>query len=197
MKRATWSQLMLGIGIACLLAALASAWFGLDQRTRGLLTGLGLAFVGVAGMHYLMPRWWREHCDEEFRSAAGRRYRRVMLPAMGAYTGLVLLSTFLLRQGIAALPLRALVALLPVPPIAFALRAIVRYIRDSDEMQQRIELEAVCIATALVSLLYLAGGFLQVAKVIDLPAGAVLIWLFPLVCLTYGLAKVVVARRYR
>ena len=91
----------------------------------------------------------------------------------------------------------ALVALLPVPPIAFALRAIVRYIRDSDEMQQRIELEAVCIATALVSLLYLAGGFLQTAKVIDLPAGAVLIWLFPLVCLTYGLAKVVVARRYR
>ena len=68
---------------------------------------------------------------------------------------------------------------------------------QTPEMQQRIELEAVCIATALVSLLYLAGGFLQVAKVIDLPAGAVLIWLFPLVCLTYGLAKVVVARRYR
>ena len=125
-----------------------------------------------------------------------RRYTRAMVVAMAAYAALLIVSLLLLRQ-IEGPGLRALVALLPVPPIAFALRAIVRYIRDSDEMQQRIELEAVCIATALVSLLYLAGGFLQVAKVIDLPAGAVLIWLFPLVCLTYGLAKVVVARRYR
>ena len=94
-------------------------------------------------------------------------------------------------------PLRALVALAPLPPIAAALRAIVRYIRDADEMQQRIELEAVCVATALVSLLYMAGGFLQAAKVIDVPAAAAMIWMFPLVCFTYGLAKVVVARRYR
>ena len=93
--------------------------------------------------------------------------------------------------------LRALVALAPLPPIAAALRAIVRYIRDADEMQQRIELEAVCVATALVSLLYMAGGFLQAAKVIDVPAAAAMIWMFPLVCFTYGLAKVVVARRYR
>ena len=32
---------------------------------------------------------------------------------------------------------------------------------------------------------------------VEIAVGAVLIWLFPLVCLTYGLAKVVVARRYR
>ena len=53
------------------------------------------------------------------------------------------------------------------------------------------------MATALVSLLYMAGGFLQAAKVIDVPAAAAMIWMFPLVCFTYGLAKVVVARRYR
>ena len=64
-------------------------------------------------------------------------------------------------------------------------------------MQQRIELEAVCIATAFVSLLYMAGGFLQAAKVIDVPAAATMIWLFPLVCFSYGLAKLAVARRFR
>ena len=197
MKRATWSQLMLGIGIACLLAALASAWFGLDQRTRGLLTGLGLAFVGVAGMHYLMPRWWREHCDEEFRSAAGRRYRRVMLPAMGAYTGLVLLSTFLLRQGIAALPLRALVALLPVPPIALVMHAFLRYLRQVDEFQRQIELESIGVGALVVSMAYVAGGFLQIGKVIDVPAGAAMVWVFPLICLGYGLGKFLAHRRYR
>lgn len=41
------------------------------------------------------------------------------------------------------------------------------------------------------------GGFLQGAKVIDVPAAAALIWMFPLVCVSYGLAKAVVARRYR
>jgi hypothetical protein len=93
--------------------------------------------------------------------------------------------------------LRALVALLPVPPIAFAMRAIMRYIRDADEMQRKIELEAVSIATALISLLYLAGGFLQLAKVVDIASSDAMIWVFPLVCLSYGLAKIVVMRRYR
>jgi hypothetical protein len=53
------------------------------------------------------------------------------------------------------------------------------------------------MATALVSLLYLAGGFLQLAKVIDVPAGVAMIWMFPLVCLVYGLAKIAVVRRFR
>ena len=93
--------------------------------------------------------------------------------------------------------LRALVALLPVPAIALAMRAIVRHISDTGEMQRRIELEAVSIATALVSLLYMAGGFLQLAKVIDVPSGVAMIWVFPLLCVAYGLIKAVVARRFR
>ena len=43
----------------------------------------------------------------------------------------------------------------------------------------------------------MAGGFLQAAKVIDIAAAAAMIWLFPLVCFSYGLAKLAVARRYR
>ena len=77
------------------------------------------------------------------------------------------------------------------------LGAVIRFIRDADELQRQIELEAVSIATALVSLLYMAGGFLQLAKVIDVPSGVAMIWLFPLVCVCYGLVKVVVARRYQ
>ena len=71
-----------------------------------------------------------------------------------------------------------------------------RYIRDADERQRRIELEAVSFATACVSLVYLAAGFLQAAKVIDVPASAAMIWVFPLVCAIYGVAKIVVSRRY-
>jgi len=83
-----------------------------------------------------------------------------------------------------------------VPPIAMTLRAMIRYIRDADELQQRIELQAVSFAAAFVSLLYLTGGLLQSARVLDVAASAAMIWVFPLVCLAYGLAKIVVSRRY-
>ena len=191
-RTTTWSLLA-----AAVLAGLAGAapprlWPGLLPAWAGpVLFVFALVLAFAALLRGQLP----EPCDSA-SPGLRRRYTRELLLAMGAYTLVLFASVWLLRH-VEAPALRALVALLPVPPIAFALRAIVRYIRDSDEMQQRIELEAVCIATALVSLLYLAGGFLQVAKVIDLPAGAVLIWLVPLVGLTYGLAKVMVARRYR
>src|SRR5690606_5075725 len=126
-----------------------------------------------------------------------RRYHREMFLAMGAYVVAVLVTVSVLRAGGPDGTLRVLVALLPVPPIAFVLRAVVRYIRGVDEMQQRIELEAVSLATALVALLYMSGGFLQAAKMIDLPAAAVMTWVFPLLCFAYGVVKFLVVRRYR
>ena len=117
------------------------------------------------------------------------------MPAMLGYVVALSLSLWLLKSIEGGL-LRAVVALLPVPPIALALRAMIRYVRDSDELQRRIELEAVSFATAGVSLAYMGGGFLQLAKVVDVPSGVAMIWVFPLVCLLYGIAKAVVARRY-
>ena len=81
--------------------------------------------------------------------------------------------------------------------IGMALRAIIRYIRDVDELQQKIELEAVSFAAAFVSMVYVTGAFLQLAKVIDIPSGVAMLWVFPLICASYGLAKMVVARRYQ
>ena len=134
-------------------------------------------------------------CDSA-TPALRRRYLREFTPAILAYIAAVFLSTWLLKR-VDGLVLRGAVALLPLPPIALVLRAIIRRIRDADEMQRRIELEAVSMATALVSLVYMAGGFLQIAKVIDIAADDALFWMFPLVCLTYGVSKLIVARRFR
>ena len=127
--------------------------------------------------------------------ALRRRYLREFVPAVLAYVLLVLASAWLLKR-VEPSWLRAVVALLPVPPIALALRAIMRHVRDADELQRRIELEAISIATACVSLAYLSGGFLQAAKVIDIAAADAMIWMFPLVCLSYGVAKIAVSRRF-
>ena len=80
--------------------------------------------------------------------------------------------------------------------MCFVLRAFVRYVRDCDEMQRRIELESGAIAGLLVSAVYLAAGFLQTAELISVPAKVAMIWVFPLLCVMYGITKVFVSRHY-
>jgi hypothetical protein len=153
---------------------------------------------GIAAGCFLggLLRWRMPDACDTGTPALRSRYLREFLPAMAGYVVTLFLSVWLLKR-VDEPGLRALIALLPVPAIGLALRAIIRYIRDVDELQQRIELEAISFATAFVSMVYIAGGFLQLAKVIDVPSGVAMIWVFPLVCLSYGLAKMVVARRYQ
>lgn len=176
---------------------LLAGWLGQVQAWPVAQTLLGmLAGLGAGGLLLAVLLWWSPDTCDSARPALQRRYLREFMPAMLGYVLALFLSMWLLRTFALPDALRALVALLPVPPIALAVRAIVRYIRDTDELQRRIELEALSIATAGVSLAYLSAGLLQAAKVIDVPASAAMIWVFPLVCLVYGVAKVVVARRY-
>lgn len=178
---------LLAIGIAWL--ASVRDW-PLDDTWVGMLAGFG-----AGGVFAALLLWWSPPACDVGIPALRRRYLREFLPPMLGYVLALFASLWLLKR-VDEPWLRAVVALLPLPPIVFAMRAIVRYIRDTDELQRRIELEAVSIATALVSLLYLGAGFLQSAKVIDIPASAAMIWVFPLVCLSYGVIKTVVSRRY-
>ena len=180
-------------GSLLLAAALACRQFAPDlpDFLQGVLWGLAIGLLFAAVLRAFRP----EGCDE-ITPAVRRRYLREILPAMSAYIAAVFVSVWLLKR-VDAPALRALIALLPVPAIALAMRAIVHRIRDADELQRRIEVEAVSLAAAFVSLGYLAAGFLQRAKVIDVPASAAMIWVFPLVCLSFGVAKVVLGRRYR
>lgn len=180
--------------LGCLLLAAAGAlprFVTLSDTAQGLLYGLAIGCLLVAVLRSRLPG----PCDEA-PPALRRRYLREFLPPMLGYVAALWLSLWLLKR-VEPEWLRALIALLPVPPIALAVRAIMRYIRDADELQRQIELEAVSLATALVSLLYLAGGLLSRAGVIAIEASAAMIWVFPLVCLVYGVAKIAVSRRFR
>ena len=105
-------------------------------------------------------------------------------------------SIWLIKRGIESVPLRALVAVLPVVPLALMMGAALRYLREIDELQRRIETESIGVASLLTSLLYFGAGLLQQAKVIDIGAGVAMIWVFPLLCLIYGIAKMILTRRY-
>ena len=179
-------------GSLLLVAAIASPQLpGMPDFLIGVLYGLASGLLLAALVRAFRPG----DCDD-VAPAVRRRYLRQMLPAMVGYIGAVFLSVWLLRR-VDAPALRALIALLPVPAIALAMRAIIRRVRDADELQRRIELEAISIASACVSLGYLSAGFLQLAKVIDVAASDAMIWVFPLTALIFGLAKAVLGRRYR
>lgn len=183
-RRLLWGIALLLLGCAVLLRLVwpgAAAWAG------SLVLLAGCVVAGAA--------LYRPACHAAPLTVQ-QRYRREVLAGMAAYV-LLLSGSLLLLRMVETPALRALVALAPVLPVALMLRAMVRFIRGVDELQQRIELEAVCMAAGLVSLGYVTAGFLQVARVIDVPAAAAMLWVFPLVCWTYGIAKAVVARRYR
>ena len=192
-----FAQIFFGIGLFGLALGAAGHW--LLAWPKGAVhawLGIGAGYLLCALGMLLVPRWWRQHCDEMYAQPAGRRYIRALWPALIGYSLALFLSLWLLRRGIDPLPLRALVAVLPVLPLALMMRAALRYLREIDELQRRIETEAIGIASLLVSLLYFAGGLLQKAKVVDLDAAMAMIWVFPLLCAVYGIAKMVLTRRY-
>ena len=189
-RRFMWIFVTIGL-VALGLAALGRFVLAWPDGVIGMCVGIGSGCLFAGLLRWFMP----DACDAG-TPALNRRYLREFLPPMVAYVLILFFSVWLLKR-VDEPGLRALVALMPVPAIGMALRAIIRYIRDVDELQQRIELEAVSFAAAFVSMVYVTGAFLQLAKVIDIPSGVAMVWVFPLICASYGLAKIVVARRYQ
>lgn len=196
LRRFMW--IFVGIGAGALLLAAAGQWL-LHWDRGGVQTwlGIGVGYLLGALLFLLMPRWWREHCDEMYAQPAGRRYIRALWPIMIAYSLSLFGSIWLIKRGIDSVPLRAAVAIVPALAILLFMGAAVRYLREVDELQRRIETEAIGIAAMTVSFLYFAGGLLDKAKVITVDAAAAMIWVFPMTMLVYGIAKFFAVRRYR
>lgn len=195
LRRFMWLFLAFALGAFALAAA---GRFLLDwpDNVVGMWAGIGAGNLLGCLLFLLTPRWWRSHCDDMYAQPAGRRYLRALWPALVGYTLTLFASIFLVKRGIESVPLRGLVAVLPVLPIGMMMLAALRYLREIDELQRRIETDAIGVASLLVSLLYFAGGMLQKAKVIELDAGVAMIWVFPLLCAVYGIAKMILTRRY-
>jgi hypothetical protein len=187
-RRALW---LLALGPACLaLSWLSYNVWHFEDHVSGFLAGLGIgAFLGAALL------WFMPDMSGAAPKALTKRYQRHVTVAMSAYV-LVMLVWKRLLGAVDATWLKVLIALFPAALVCWVMHAFVQYVRDSDEMQRRIELESGAIAAMLVAAGYLAAGFLQSAKLIDVPAGPALIFVFPLMCLLYGASKIFVSRRY-
>ena len=103
----------------------------------------------------------------------------------------------LLENTALAGPLRIVVALLPVPFFVFFLLTEVRYMRNLDELQRRIQLEALAIAFPVVLLLLMTLGLLQVAGVAISQEDWSYRHIWFLALLAYAVGVKTAERRYR
>ena len=123
-----------------------------------------------------------------------RRYLREFLPAMVVYVIIMLVAW----PRVKSLPggfERGLGALLPMVPLLFAVRAIVRRILSGDELELRVHLIAASVAACVVGVASMTAGFLAAARVIDLDGG-VLTLVFPALVVVWGLALAWAGRRH-
>lgn len=123
--------------------------------------------------------------------ANGKRYLREFGGAMAAYTAIVPISIWLSR-GHEHTPLGYGIAFLPIIPSALALWAFMRMFRTLDELQRRIQLEAVAFSFLATCLITLTWAFQQNA---GLPRFEVS-WVAPLLILLWGLGLGIAKRRY-
>jgi len=123
-----------------------------------------------------------------------RQYQRRTMLSMAVYVGFMLLAWPAVRTA-DNMALKVLLALAPVVPMLYVIGLMARRILDSDELEQRTHLIALGAATVVVGALSLVGGFLAAAQVWKTD-GAVLIWVFPLMMLSYGVTRWWVGRSY-
>jgi len=123
-----------------------------------------------------------------------KTYRLRVLALMTVYVVLIFL-VFPYAKSVENVAMKVALSLLQVAPVIAVLWLMVVQVMRSDELQQRLHLLALSVATGVVAATSLIGGFLSAVHAIALD-GDVLIWVFPALCFSYGAARVLIARRY-
>ncbi len=122
------------------------------------------------------------------------RYYRDLGIWLGLYAILLTASTIAFRNGIVPVALRIPIALLPMIAGFGLLGGVLRRWRTMDELEQRIQSEALAFSVGLTALLTFSYGFLE------LHASAPVLsyfWVWPVLATGWILGLVIVRRRYQ
>ena len=109
---------------------------------------------------------------------AMRRYLQEFFFAMFLYAVTLIASVTLLKNFEFARLWQIIISIIPALPVIFVLIALMRLLRDSDELQQRVNLLATTFSAVLTGLLTFSYGFLENIGFPKLPTFAVLPMLF-------------------
>lgn len=123
---------------------------------------------------------------------AARKYALRMIGIFAFYMASVI-GINLLPAETMPVGARIAVSLIPVLPLIVMIFVIVDFVRSMDEVKQRIVMESCLVSLVLVGVASFTYGFLEGA--VALPA-IPMVWVFPALIGTAGIAQVFVRRRY-
>ncbi|MBC7897034.1 MAG: hypothetical protein H7066_16565 [Cytophagaceae bacterium] len=90
---------------------------------------------------------------------------------------------------------RVALALLPLPVFLWTLVALVRGVREMDELERRIQLEALSVAFPLTLVLLMTLGLVEVARPLD-PGNWSFRHLWPFLLVFYAIGLLIARKRY-
>jgi hypothetical protein len=125
--------------------------------------------------------------------SVSKTYTREFHTAMIAYAVLLLVSVFLIKHGPSSAWWRIPLALTPMIPIFFAVRAFLRFFHRIDELQRRIQLEALALSFGVTCVVTFSYGLLEYA---GFPALS-WIWVPPFMIALWGIGVRIASRRYQ
>jgi RsiW-degrading membrane proteinase PrsW (M82 family) len=123
-----------------------------------------------------------------------KQYRKQVLLLMAVYVAIMFLVWPHIRNA-SSLSWKVAVSLAAATPVIVVIWLMAKRVMHSDELQQRLHLTALSVATGMTCSLTLVGGFLCAAGVLTF-YGDVLIYVAPALSLFYGLTRWWLGRRY-
>ena len=138
----------------------------------------------------LLTRYWQS------LSPALRRYYRASLWPSLLFIALVALHEWASQQPGLAMPLRLAFALAPVLAMTWMFAAYLRFLRDCDELERRIELGALAWAAGITLQASMGAMLLLDADLVEWSGRHVAAWLCLLLIISYALIRGWLHRRY-
>jgi hypothetical protein len=121
-----------------------------------------------------------------------RRYVRDLILAMIAYMIVLVASLTALRNFEFTRFWQVVISLSPAVPVVFVILAMLRALRDNDELQQRVQLMATSLSAALTGFITFSYGFLENVGFPKFPTFLV----FPMLVALWGISLSYFNKRY-
>ena len=122
-----------------------------------------------------------------------QRYMKNLFLSMIAYTVILITSLTVLKNYEFTRFWQIVISLSPAVPVAFVILAVMRLLKDSDEMQQRVQLLATSFSAAVTGLVTFSYGFLENVGFPKFPT----FFIFPMLIAIWGISLGYFSRKYQ
>ncbi|MEL6407912.1 MAG: hypothetical protein AAFR81_26320 [Chloroflexota bacterium] len=153
--------------------------------------GIGMVAGGMLFV-YMLFQTRKQHAENPAEvNENARRYMLRFGLAMIGYIVLLLTSIYL-QERVEGQALSIAIAILPVLPVLLGIWAYMDWLRNLDEFQRQIQLEAIGFSMAMTGVVTFTIGFLETAGV-QQPG---YLWVFPMMIIFWGVGQFIAQRRY-